>query len=178
MKKVSYANMKVKIEEEVKTFIFNDTEIEVLQYLPISDKKDLIEVTIQQSISDGIFNVALFEQHYKLNLIYLYSNINFTDKQRENEDKLYDTLRVSGFIAEFMQNMNQDELELLKEYIFDYKEEFVKFSNSAIGAARTIFNNFSQQIQGAVDMLQNFDKDKLQEVVRFVETINKNQLAD
>ena len=54
MSKVSYANMKLKVNNEIKTFDFNGNEIEVLSYLPIEDKFDLV-------ISDDLYGEKTWE---------------------------------------------------------------------------------------------------------------------
>ena len=52
--KVSYANMKLKINTSVKTFDFGGQKVEVLQYLPAQDKYDLLMITLQKSLENGI----------------------------------------------------------------------------------------------------------------------------
>ena len=54
--KVSYANMKLKLNTGVKTFDFKDQKVEVLQYLPARDKYDLLMITLQKAEEDGIYN--------------------------------------------------------------------------------------------------------------------------
>ena len=51
--KVSYANMKLKVNTSVKTFDFGGQKVEVLQYLPAQDKYDLLMVTLQKSMENG-----------------------------------------------------------------------------------------------------------------------------
>jgi hypothetical protein len=46
MSTISYTNLKLKKDNSINTFNFNDTEIEVLNYLPINDKYDLLMVTL------------------------------------------------------------------------------------------------------------------------------------
>ena len=43
MIKTSYANLKLKVNTEVKSVDYNGNVIEVLQYLPIDDKYSLIK---------------------------------------------------------------------------------------------------------------------------------------
>ena len=82
MGKISYANMKLKVNNEIKTFDFNGNKIEVLSYLPIEDKFDLVMITLQQSLVNEIYNSVKLEIHFNLNLVYMYTNISFTDKQK------------------------------------------------------------------------------------------------
>ena len=49
MAKVSFTNLKLKMNKEIKEISFNNTKIEVLQYLPIEEKYDLVMITLQQA---------------------------------------------------------------------------------------------------------------------------------
>ena len=92
MAKVSYANLKLKVDQHTETFDFGGQSIEVKQYLPIEDKYDLIMIALQKAEEDGVYNPVKVQLYFELYTVYMYSNISFTDKQKENETKLYDTL--------------------------------------------------------------------------------------
>ena len=47
--KISYASLKLKNDKDVSTFQFNDSEIEIIKYLPITDKNDLVTIALQKS---------------------------------------------------------------------------------------------------------------------------------
>ena len=47
--KVSFANLKLKVNTEVNEFDYLDNKFEVLKYLPISDKFDLVNIVLQNS---------------------------------------------------------------------------------------------------------------------------------
>ena len=53
MAKVNYTSLKLKTDNSVKTFQFHDTNIDVLQYLPIEDKYDLVMITLQKAKEMG-----------------------------------------------------------------------------------------------------------------------------
>ena len=74
MAKVSYANLKLKVNTDIKKI--EGTEIEVLQYLPIDEKYSFINIVLQQSKIDGIykrvnctivFYMKTFKASYSLN---------------------------------------------------------------------------------------------------------------
>ena len=98
MAKVSYANLKLKINQEVKTIDYNGTNIEIIQYLPIEDKYDLMMISLQKAKENDVYHPLKLDMYFHLYLVYMYTNISFTDKQRENELKLYDTLYSNGII--------------------------------------------------------------------------------
>ena len=72
--KVSYANMKLKVNTAVNTFEFCGQTIEVLQYLPAQDKYDLLMVTLQKSIEEGAYNDFKLDVYFNLNLVYISEN--------------------------------------------------------------------------------------------------------
>ena len=59
MAKVSYANLKLKTDTSFNTFDFQGQTIEVLKYLPIEDKYDLVMITLQNAEEDGIYRNRL-----------------------------------------------------------------------------------------------------------------------
>ena len=77
MAKQSFASMKLKINDKVNEFDFNGFKIEVQQYLPIEDKIDLVQIALQMSEEDGIYNEALLDMYFNLYIVFLYTNISF-----------------------------------------------------------------------------------------------------
>ena len=69
---VEYNDLKLNINDLVQTFDFHNQSIEVKQYLPINDKKDLIQIALQKSEENGVYNQILLDVYFNLNLVYLY----------------------------------------------------------------------------------------------------------
>ena len=105
MAKVSFANLKLKVSDEVKVIKVNDTEIEVKQYLSISDLYDIMMITLQNSKEDGYYNPYKISMYMHLYLLYAGTNLSFTDKQKEDEAKLYDILNSNGIIKDVCAEM-------------------------------------------------------------------------
>ena len=74
MANVSFTNLKLSVDKSVNTFDFNGTKIDVLKYLPVEDKKDLVQIAMQKSFEDGLYNNMLLDVYFHLNLVYLYTN--------------------------------------------------------------------------------------------------------
>lgn len=175
MGKVSYANMKLKVKNEIKTFDFNGSEIEVLSYLPIEDKFDLIMITLQQSLVNGIYNSIKLEMYFNLNLAYMYTNISFTEKQKEDAEKIYNTLKTNGFFDKMIEVIPDDEYAELLGYIEEEIEKSMRYNTSAAAIIQSIVNDLPTQAQAAMDIVNNFDKDKFQEVISFAKAANGNR---
>ena len=73
-------------------------EISVLSYLPIEDKIDLIEIALQKSIENGIYNELKLAMYFNLYIIYMYTDLEFTEEERADEIKLFNELESNGIV--------------------------------------------------------------------------------
>ena len=116
MDKVIFTNLKLKINNDTKSFDFNGQKIEVFQYVSITDKDDMIQSIIQNSVNRGIYNPIKADMYFHLYLVYLYTNITFTKKQKEDEEKLYDMILSSGLLEQILKVIPQEEYAELKNF--------------------------------------------------------------
>lgn len=182
--KVSYANMKLKTNTTVNTFEFCGQKIEVLKYLPAADKYDLLMITLQKSLEGNIYNEFKLNLFFELNLVYMYTNISFTEKQREDEFKLYDTLRSNGFFELFYEALDDKEYEELFDQIAELKATMEKSKGSVAGVIANIIEDLPANAEAAAKIVENFDPSQFQAVVDFARyanggrDINTNQPVD
>lgn len=182
--KVSYANMKLKTNTTVNTFQFCGQKIEVLNYLPATDKYDLLMITLQKSLEGNIYNEFKLNLFFELNLVYMYTNISFTEKQREDEFKLYDTLKSNGFFELFYETMNEDEYNDLFEQITALKTTMEKSRGSVAGIIANLIEDLPANAEAAAEIVENFDPQQFKEVIDFARyanggrDINTNQPVD
>ena len=133
MAKTTYASLKLKTDTSVKEIEFNGSKIEVLQYLPVDDKYSLVNITLQKSKDGSIYHPLKKDMYFHLNLVYLYTNLSFTDKQREDESKLYDTLQSSGLLSLILENIPEEEYETLYSFIEEYERDILNYQNTIAG---------------------------------------------
>lgn len=170
--KVSYANMKLKVDESVDTFDFEGNTIEVRKYLEASDKYDLIMITLQKAEEDGFYNPLKLDIYFHLHLVYMYTNLSFTDKQRENELKLYDCLASNGFIDKFISVLNEDEYNYLFNIMQDTAKSLMNYHTTAGAVIRSLINDLPKSAEAAVKIVESFDPEKYEQVVKFAEAAN------
>ena len=144
MAKVSFTKLGLKTNQEIKTFNFNEQIIEVKQYLPVNEKLALISNIINQSIDKNNFNNPLQVKVFTLlEIVYNYTNINFTDKQKEDSAKLFDMLYSSGFIAEVLDNIPNKEYDEIIEYTDKSIRAYYDYKNSVMGILENISADYS-----------------------------------
>jgi hypothetical protein len=114
MSKISFSKFNLKKIDEIKIIKVNDIDIEVKQYLPINEKLDLIGRVISGAHDQNNFsNPIKLDVLSTLEIIMAYTNITFTDKQKEDVAKLYDLLTENGVAAQVMAAIPCAELEKL-----------------------------------------------------------------
>lgn len=172
MSKPTYASLKLKVNEDVKTFDFNGTEIEVKQYLPISDKIDLIDITCQKAREDRLYSPIKLDMYFHLHLVYLYTNLTFTDRQRDDEYKLYDCLQSNGIIEKVLENINEKEYNELLELIEKKVNDELKYNTTAAAIVNQLITDLPKNAEAAQKIVENFDPSKYQAVVDFATAAN------
>ena len=127
MAKVAFTKLGLTKNTEIKTLEWKDVEIEIKQYLPIQERVELIQTVLNKCQDENNFvNEIKLSMYFDLETIYRYTNINFTDKQKEDVGKLYDLLRGSGLMAEVKQAVAQNEenwiwLKAISKSFYEYR---------------------------------------------------------
>ena len=172
MAKTSFTSLKLKQKEEKKSITYNDIAIEINQYLSEKSKYDIVMITLQKAFENGIYNPVLLDMYFHLHLVYTYAEISFTEKQKEDEFKLYDILKSNGLMDEIISNIPEQEYDSLLSYLEEYVNKKEKYNKSVVSLINEIITDLPNQAQAAADIINNFDKEKFQEVMDFVKNAN------
>lgn len=171
--KVSFANLKLKVNTEVNEFDYLDNKFEVLKYLPISDKFDLVNIVLQNSKrKDGYYDPIQLEKYFNLYIVYMYSNINFTDKQKEDESKIYDSLKSNGFIDAFIDQFDESEYNELYIWLEDTKNAILDYRYTVVSLIQGLITDMPKQAEAMSKILDNFNPEQFQNVIKFAEAAN------
>lgn len=163
MAKIAFTKLSLKLDKEVKTITWGDQEIEIKQYLPVNDKLEMISRIINMSADDmKFYNVGKIEIFTALELIYTYTNINFTDKQKEDTCKLYDLLISSGLYAAVVAEIPKVEREWIEDVTMDTVASIYQYQNSIMGILENVTTDYSELQFDATDIHQKLaDPDNL-----------------
>ena len=172
MIELKYSDLKLKKDVTKKIFKWNGLDIKVLDYLPIEDRYDIVMITLQKAYEDGIYNPIKLDMFFHLNLVYMFTNIEFSDEDRENESKLYDEMKSSGFLSEFLKNVNPVEYKEMQEDIEDIVNLSLEYKNSAASVIRNFINDLPANAEAAAKIVENFDSEKYSAVVDFAKAAN------
>ena len=121
-----------------------EVHYEVKYYLPVQEKMEMISNIINQSIDDnGFYNPMRVKIFTVLEVTYAYTNLSFTEKQKENPFKLYDLLVGNGIFKEIIGCIYEDDWKEIQETIIKTIDNIYKYKNSALGIMETISTDYS-----------------------------------
>ncbi|MBR3673899.1 MAG: hypothetical protein IKN65_06445 [Clostridia bacterium] len=103
---MKYSELNLSQNTDVNFVKIGDTEIEVLQYLPIEDKIDLIDIALQNAKENGIYDEMKLDMYFNLYLVFMYTNLEFSDEERADLAKLYDELESNGVFLDIIEAMD------------------------------------------------------------------------
>lgn len=149
MAKIAFSKFGLKPNTEVKTIEWGGQNIEVLQYLPIQGKLALIGRVIANAHEEdaNYSNPVKIKVFTDLEIVFEYTNINFTEKQKEDIPKLYDTLSSSGLLDAIIESIPAEEHAIIVKGIFDSTEAIYKYQNSVLGILDALKGNM-EDIEG------------------------------
>ena len=163
MAKIGFTKLGLKQNNEIVEVYFNEQMIEVKQYLPVEEKLELITSVLKLSHDQNNFSNPIKIQVYTaLEMVEKYTNINFTDKQKENPTKLYDLLNGNGLLEKIINAIPQAEYDELIKGIYDTVDAVYSYENSVLGILNAISKDYEDT---------SFDISKLQEEIANPENI-------
>lgn len=144
MAKIAFTKLGLKLDKEIKTITWEDQEIEIKQYLPVNEKLELIGRIINNSADDmKFYNIGKIEIFTALELIFTYTNINFTEKQKEDVCKLYDLIVSSGLYAAVITEIPKVEREWIEDVTMDTIKSIYSYQNSILGILDSVNQDYS-----------------------------------
>ena len=134
MAKLGFTKLGLKLNNDIQTIVFNEQTIEIKQYLPTDKKLEIITNVLQLSHDENNFaNPIKTHVYLSLEIVEKYTNINFTEKQREDVLKLYDLINSSGLLSTIISSIPEDEYSELKTGVYNTIESVYAYQNSALG---------------------------------------------
>lgn len=145
MAKLGFTKLGLKPNNEIKMVEFNGQEIEIKQYLPIEEKLDLITNVINLSTDEKntFTNPIKIKVYMALEIIEKYSNISFTEKQKENPTKLYDLMSGNGLVKTIIDALPSIEYDEILNGIEESVKAFDNYKNSIMNILDSLSKDYS-----------------------------------
>lgn len=155
MAKVSFTKLGLKKNEDVGILHINEQDVEVKQYLPVNEKLELISSVINSAADENNFSNPVKENVFlTLEILYHYTNINFTDKQKEDSVKLYDLVVSSGLVNKVTDLIPEEELDEVINGVAQSVKAIYAYRNSVLGILESISQDYSALNLDATEIQQ------------------------
>ena len=162
---INYSDLGLSINKTRSSFKFQDLEIEISNYLPIKDKYDLVMATIQKSKEGLYYNALKLNMFFKLHLIYMYTNIVFSQSDYADEAKVYDELVCSGLMDAFFKVFPVEEYNTLLTLVQEVAGDIITAERSAGAVIQSLIQDLPGNATKAVETLKEINPDSFKSLL-------------
>ena len=166
MAKVSLTKLnKIKSLEPIDIKIGEET-ISVVQYLPLEKKLTIMQNIIEQAGNneEGFYNIVKLTVFYTIEMLRVYTNISFTEKQLEDPQKLYDIIVLNNIWETVKDSIPEKERDYIWDNTCALAREITEYNHSALGILNLLSNDYDNLSLDTTDMvnkLSNVDNLKM-----------------
>ena len=143
MAKLAFSKLGLKNNNQVVNINYNEQIIEIKQYISVNDKLKLISDIINNTVDEHSFcNPVKVKVYLLIGIIENYTNISFTEKQKEDIVKLYDLIQSNGLFDKILTAIPDEEFNDLLNSTWDSIDAIYAYNNSAMGVIENIGSNY------------------------------------
>lgn len=171
---MKFKDMDLKLNKNLKVIKINGKDVAVKQYLPAEDKNSILENAMQQADQGTILNTFALDAFFHVYLIIKYTDIEFGVNELSEPLLLYDILESNGIIDAVVAAIPEDEYNSLKEYLLEMVNNYLTYRNSARALVEQLSFFAPASAEKLKEVVDNFDVDKLKQVVQIADKTGMN----
>lgn len=169
---VRFSDLGLSIKNTTRKLKIGENEIEVLQYLPTDQKNTLIQLVLQQSEENGVYNELALTAYFYTYVVFFYTNLEFTDEEKQDIGGTFDILDSNDIITKVLELIPEEEWAELKEFIQIQKNTNMIYKRSAAFLIGQFINELPERMKEVGKIINEFDPSKYQAVVDFATAAN------
>ena len=159
---VKFNELNLTLNNEIKKVNVNGIEINVMQYLPVEDKVNLVQIALQQAMVNNMYDEALIEAYFYTYMVMYYTDLEFTDEEKAEPLKIYDLLESNNVFEAIFNEIPEYEYDDVFQYLTQQIDINIRYQTSL---SFTI-TQFLNQISEATKNLNTKDWEKLAEIIQ------------
>ena len=170
MAKLAFSKLGLKNNNQVVNINYNEQTIEVKQYISVNDKLKLISDIINNTVDEHSFcNPVKVKVYLLIGIIENYTNISFTEKQKEDIVKLYDLIQSNGLFDKILAAIPDEEFNDLVNSTWDSVDAIYTYRNSVMGILDNVsadYDNVNVDVNKTIEQIKNLDHSLLSDVMK------------
>lgn len=141
---------------KIKAFQLNGETIEVKEYLPVNDKLNLITAVLQQVAQNEypFVNPVQMDVYTTLEILYAYSNIEFTEEEKADPAALYDELEKYNIANKVIAFIPETEYKFIIEGVEKTVYAYYTYRNSVKGIIEDVTTDYKDLDFNATEIQQ------------------------
>lgn len=168
---LNYKDIKVE-KSKYKTINFNGIDIKVYQYIMAQDMLDLINSVLQKSKESGYFSPFKVDLYTHLNIVYLVTDITFSQEDREDELALYDQLESSGLMQMIINALPANYYQSILSFVEETINRIQDYNKTTAAVLNALIQDLPKNAEAAMNFVNSFDPNKYEAVKKFAEAAN------
>jgi hypothetical protein len=169
---MNFNQLNLKVNNKARTLKFKDNEIKVKQYLPIEDKVNLVQIALQQSLRDGVYNEGLLTAYFHVYVVMFYTDLEFTDEEKHDVLTLFDLMESENLAGAVIDLIPKEEFSDLLEILNNQQRNDMVYKQSAAYLIGQFIDALPSQMEQVGKIINEFDPSKYQAVVDFATAAN------
>lgn len=170
---MNYFDFNLKVNTDTKTIsILPGQDINIFQYVSIEDKNDIIQLALQNAEENGGYNLLKLDMFYNLYIVYMYTDIKFSEEEKNEPGELYDELCSNGIMQAILNAIPSTEREYLRDILMDTLDMNIQRNQSVAGLIAKLIDDLPRNAEAAQKVVDNFDPSKFQRVIDFAKAAN------
>lgn len=150
---------KIKSLDPINIKIGEET-ISVVQYLPLEKKLTVMQNIIEQAGNneEGFYNIVKLSVFYTIEMLRVYTNISFTEKQLEDPQKLYDIIVLNNIWETVKDSIPEKERDYIWDNTCALAREITDYNHSALGILKLMsddYENLNFDVQEITEKLSD-----------------------
>lgn len=166
---MKYSDLNLTINNN--TIKVNDN-ISVLNYLPIEDKHSIIYLALQNAEENGEYNLFKLHMYYNLYMVYMYSDLEFTDEEKQNESKVYDELKSNGILDGILAAIPASEMMYCEAMLKETLDAKRAYRNTIASVIHGFIDDLPKNANLAKDIISQFNPEDFMQVIEFAKAAN------
>ena len=131
--------------------------ISVVQYLPLEKKLTVMQNIIEQAGNneEGFYNIVKLSVFYTIEMLRVYTNISFTEKQLEDPQKLYDIIVLNNIWETVKDSIPEKERDYIWDNTCALAREITEYNHSALGILKMVRADYGETDFNIASIMEN-----------------------
>ena len=118
------------------------------------------------------YNAIKLEAAFYINLVSMFTDIDFVDGEKIDFFELYDELTRSELLSYILSAIPKTEFEMIKASLEDYISTQKEDKKNILTALQSFLTNLPAQMEQVSEIIDNFSPEKYQNIIDFANAAN------